>query len=276
MAPSESTDYASFKAMERDGWQERAPHYHDRLGQVTRPATAYLLDAVNASPGMRLLDICCGPGHATEEAAARGLSVIGIDFAPAMVVEARRLFPELDFRAGDAEALDFPDASLDAAICGFGLLHLPDGERGIAEGFRVLKPGGAYAFSVWCMPEKAKLLGVVMDAVMTHADASITLPPAPSFFHFSDPAVSVAALERAGFREVIVREIPLLYEGSSLEDFLDWFEKSTVRMSALYRLQRPDVRARIRDALVAGAQSFAVEGQVRIPCAAIMFAGRKP
>ena len=68
---------------------------------------------------MRLLDICCGPGHATAEAAARGLSVIGIDFAPAMVDEACRLFPDLDFRVGDAEALDFHDASFDAAICGF-------------------------------------------------------------------------------------------------------------------------------------------------------------
>jgi len=182
MAASESTDYASFKAMELDGWQERAPHYHDRLGQVTRPATACLLDATNASPGMRLLDICCGPGHATAEAAARGLSVIGIDFAPAMVDEACRLFPDLDFRVGDAEALDFHDASFDAAICGFGLLHLPDGERGIGESFRILKQGGVYAFSVWCTPEKAKLLGVVMDAVMAHADASIPLPPAPSFF----------------------------------------------------------------------------------------------
>jgi ubiquinone/menaquinone biosynthesis C-methylase UbiE len=276
MAVSESTDYASFKAMEWDGWQQRAPHYHDRLGQVTRPATAYVLDAVNASPGMRLIDICCGPGHATAEAAARGLSVIGIDFAPAMVQEARRLFPDLDFRAGDAEGLEFPDASFDAAICSFGLLHLSDGERGMTESFRILKPGGAYAFSVWCTPEKAKLLGVVMDAVTTHADASIPLPPAPSFFQFSEPAVSVAALERAGFREIIVREIPLSYEGPSLEDFLDWFEKSTVRMSALYRLQRPDVRARIRDALVAGARPYAVQGQMRIPCAAIMFAGRKP
>jgi hypothetical protein len=33
MAASESTDYASFKAMQWDGWQHRAPHYHDRFGR---------------------------------------------------------------------------------------------------------------------------------------------------------------------------------------------------------------------------------------------------
>jgi len=181
-----------------------------------------------------------------------------------MVEEAQRLFPDLDFRVGDAEALDFPDQSFDAAICAFGLLHLPDSERAIAEGYRVLKPGGAYAFSVWSTPEKAKLLGLVSEAVMNNADTSVTLPPGPPFFHFSDPAVSVAALERAGFRDIVCRELPLVYEGPSLEDFVDWFEKSTVRMSALYRLQAPEIQARIREALVAGAQTYAAEGRVRI------------
>jgi ubiquinone/menaquinone biosynthesis C-methylase UbiE len=276
MHPATCADYGGFKAMEWDGWQERAPDYHDRLGQMTKHATAHLLDAVGARPRKRLLDICCGPGHGSAEAAARGLSVIGIDFAPAMISEAQRLFPKLEFRVGDAEALDFPDAEFDAAICGFGLLHLPHAERALTEAFRVLKSGGAYAFCVWCTPEKAKLLGVLLDAVMTHADTTIPLPPAPSFFQFSDDAFSAAALERAGFRDVTTRDIPLVYEGPSLEDFLDWFEKSTVRMSALYRLQDPERKQRIRDAIVAGATPYVSGGRVTIPCSAVMFTGRKP
>ena len=67
-----SSPYGSFKDMERDGWQERAPHYHHRLAQMTKQATPYMLDAVGAAAGMRLLDICCGPGHAGGEAAAPG------------------------------------------------------------------------------------------------------------------------------------------------------------------------------------------------------------
>jgi len=268
--------FASFKEMEHEGWQQRAPHYHDRLGKLTGAATGSMLDAINAQPGMRLLDICCGTGRASAEAAARGLSVVGIDFAPAMVAEAQKLFPAVDFRVGDAEALDFADGSFDAAICGFGLLHLPEPEQGIAEAFRVLKPGGGYAFSTWCTPDRAKLLRLFLDAVAAHADMTVPLPPAPSFFQFSDAAFSIAALKRAGFRHAATSEIPLEYEGQSLDDFLDWFEKSTVRMSALYRLQSPEVQRRIRDAIAEGAEPYMAGGHIRIPFSAIMFAARKP
>jgi len=257
-------------------WHQRAAYYHDRLAQVTKHAIPHMLDATGAREGMRLLDICCGPGDLGAEAATRGLSIVGIDFAPAMIVEAQRLFPHLEFHVGDAEALDLPDASFDVAVCGFGMLHFPEPERALAEAFRLLKPGGAYAFSVWSTPDKAKLLGVLLDAVTPHIDAATSLPPGPSFFQFSEPAYSHAALERAGFRACVTREMPLVYEGKSIEDFLDWFEKSTVRMSALYRLQSPDAKSRIRDAIIAGARPFMVEERVVIPCSAVMFAARKP
>lgn len=99
-----------------------------------------------------------------------------------MVPEAQKLFLAGDFRVGDAEALGFADGSFDAAICEFGLLHLPEPEQGIAEVFRVLKPGGGYAFSTWYTPDSAKLLGLFLDAVAAHADMTVPLPQAPSFF----------------------------------------------------------------------------------------------
>ena len=72
MASEKPIDYCSFRQMEWEGWQQRAPHYHDRLGQLTAQATGHILDAVCARPGMRFLDICCGTGHTCAQAAARG------------------------------------------------------------------------------------------------------------------------------------------------------------------------------------------------------------
>jgi ubiquinone/menaquinone biosynthesis C-methylase UbiE len=219
----------SFKQFESEGWHRQAPNYDDRAGRMTTEAVAPLLDAVGARPGMRLLDVCCGPGYLAAEAAARGLSAVGVDVAPAMVDLARGRVPAAEFRVGDAEALDFADGSSDAVVCAFGLLHLAGPEGAIAEAFRVLRPGGGYAFTVWDGPERAAFLGLGMQAVAAHADMSVPLPPGPPIFQMADRRLTSAALERAGFRAVAVREVPIAFRGARPEDAWDWFEKSTVR-----------------------------------------------
>ena len=265
-----------FKRLERDGWQRQAPTYGDRIGRLTQEANKNLIEAVALRPGMRLLDICCGPGFGAGLAAARGASACGIDFAPAMVEEAKRRYPGVEFRHGDAEALDFPDASFDAAICPFGVLHFNEPERAIAEAFRVLKPGGRYAFSVWCVPEKAELLGLALKVIAAVADMTVPLPPAPPFFQYSDAAVAKAALEHAGFVSVESHEVPLFYRGRAAEDVWDWFEKSTVRTMALIRLQTSETQKRIRDGIVQAAAKYKKGDGFEIPCPAIIHSGRKP
>jgi ubiquinone/menaquinone biosynthesis C-methylase UbiE len=79
---------------------------------------------------------------------------MSIDIASAMIAETLEKFPSLEFREGDGEILAFADASFDAVICAFGLLHMPSPDRAIAEAYRVLKAGGRYAFTVWASPDR--------------------------------------------------------------------------------------------------------------------------
>lgn len=274
MATSAGTQ--SFKQFESEGWHRQAPNYDDRAGRMTTEAVAPLLDAAGARPGMRLLDVCCGPGYLTAEAAARGLSAIGVDIAPAMVDLARRRVPGAEFRLGDAEALDFGDGSFDAVVCAFGLLHLAEPERAIAEAFRVLRPGGGYAFAVWDGPERAVFLGLGMRAVMAHADMSVPLPPGPPIFQMADRAFTSAALERVGFRGVAVREVPIAFRGARPEDAWDWFEKSTVRTVGVVGQQTPEVQARIKTAVIEAARGYAGPGGVSISSPALLFAAKRP
>jgi len=266
----------SFKELEREGWHRNAPYYDKRAGKLTRVATDQLLKAVRAEAGQRLLDVCCGPGYGAGAAAERGLTGVGVDLAPAMVIEARRRFPAAEFHEGDAEALSFPDASFDAVICPFGLVHLPEPTKGMAEAFRVLKLGGRYAFTTWCMPERAELLSIALNAIRAHADMTVPLPPAPSIFVYSEPATGKEALERAGFRDVSVEDVLITYEGQVPEDVFDWLEKSTVRTMELFRLQTADVQARIRQAILDGASAYQTGGRLEIPCHAMVYAARKP
>jgi ubiquinone/menaquinone biosynthesis C-methylase UbiE len=266
----------SWKDVEREGWARNAGGYDARAGRMTTVIVDPMLHAVEASSGVRLLDVCCGPGYVAGTAADRGATAVGIDLAPAMVDEARRRFPDAEFREGDAENLDFPDASFDAVTCSFGLLHLSEPRCAIAEAFRVLAPGGRYAFAVWSQPEKARLLDLALKAIGAHADMTVPLPKAPAMFEFSDPEVAGAALEQAGFNHVIAQEVPIVFEGGSPEDVFDWFDKSAVRTMAVFRLQEPAVQERIREAILEGARAYASDCALRIPCPAVLYRGRKP
>jgi SAM-dependent methyltransferase len=266
----------TFKDLERNGYHAQAATYGDRPGRLTRQAIAPMLEAVAAVPGMRLLDLCCGPGYGAGEAAARGLDAIGVDIAPGMVAEARRGFPGVAFREGDAEALAFSDRSFDAVICPFGLLHLPDPDKAIEEVFRVLKPGGCFAATVWAPPERAELLRLAVSAIAAHADMSVNLPPGPSLFMLSDPAVAIGKLEQAGFADTRCQELPIVYRAPDAEAVWDWFDRGTVRSVMLVRLQTPETQARIRAEIIEGARRYETGDGLQIPNPAMLYVARKP
>jgi ubiquinone/menaquinone biosynthesis C-methylase UbiE len=69
-----------------------------------------------------------------------------------MVAAARRRYPRIEFREGDVENLAFDPASFDAVVRAFGILHIADPDKAIAEAYRVLRPDGRFAFTVWAGP----------------------------------------------------------------------------------------------------------------------------
>ena len=89
-------------------------------------------------------DIGCGPGHVTRYLHECGVQVCGIDLSPAMVEQARRLTPGVEFRQGDMMALDAPDAAWAGIAAFYSIIHIPrsDMARALGELRRVLRPGG--------------------------------------------------------------------------------------------------------------------------------------
>jgi len=262
--------------MERAGWHERAPSYDDRVGRRTRTVAARLVDAVGAGPAKRVLDVCCGPGYSAGEAAARGADALGIDIAPGMVEQARRLFPQARFQVGDAEALEVPDASVDGVVCAFGMLHLPEPERAIAEVLRVLRPGGHYAWTVWSSGDTAPLSAIAQQAIKEFGNLDVPLPPAPPRDLFSSEQNAHRALASAGFTGIGSEELAIVFRAASLEDVWDWYERGTVRTAALLRLQTPEALERIKAAIFAGAARFVGADGLTAPHNAVMHVARKP
>jgi SAM-dependent methyltransferase len=125
-----------------------------------------VVDRLEPGPGLRFLDLACGTGAVAELAAAEGAGVVGIDLAPALIDQAKRRADErgleIDYRVGDAEALELEDASFDRVASTCGVMFAPDHAAVARELARVTRQGGRIALACWT-PESglAQLFGVM-------------------------------------------------------------------------------------------------------------------
>lgn len=222
------------------------------------------------------MDVASGPGYAASAAAARKAKPIGVDFADNMLLTAKRHYPDIDFRHGDAENLAFDDNSFDAVVCPFGILHMPQPQRAMAKAFRVLKPGGRYAFTVWAAPEKNEFFKVVLPIIQAHADMKVPLPEAPPIFLYSDHKTCRQTLTDVGFDNVDVVELPLIFKARSSQRVLDLLHDATVRTSALLSLQTKDVQSQINAEIVAAMEARQAQSGLDLAFPAVLASAQKP
>ncbi|MCC6472160.1 MAG: class I SAM-dependent methyltransferase [Burkholderiales bacterium] len=271
-----SREQRGFKAFEHAGWEAIPDRYDAGFGSLTSQAVAALLDAADAKAGARVLDVASGPGYVAAQAAARGACVTGIDFAASMVAHARARHPGIDFRQGDAEALDFPDANFDAVVMNFGLLHLSRPDAALAEALRVLRPGGKAAFTVWANPSRAIGFGIVLEASEARGRLDAGLPPGPPFFRFSDVAEANRSLTAAGFATPLVMEIEQIWRLESHDALFQIMQDGTVRTGGLLRAQSRQALKAIRAAVRARVAELAGEGAPALPMPAVLLCGTRP
>jgi len=143
-----------FTRFEYEGWQRVAEKYDAVWSSLTRQFIPYLVGAAEVSAGTSVLDVACGPGYVSAAVKKVGANPTGVDFSKKMVAIAGSMFPEIDFREGDAQQLPFADASYDRGLMNFGLLHLSSPEKACAEAFRVLRPRGKFGFTIWAEPHE--------------------------------------------------------------------------------------------------------------------------
>jgi ubiquinone/menaquinone biosynthesis C-methylase UbiE len=196
-------------------FSRHAEAYDRRLDAVMKRGEAKgrqrVLDLIEARPGMRILDLACGPGNLSRRLAALVApdgEVIGVDLAPGMLERARIAAPtNARFELMDVEELSFDDASFDAAVCGHGLQFMPRLDRALGEARRVLRAGSRFVASV---PAPGG------GSAMTLLDSVIDrwLPPAPEAEDRAatravvlDPELLERAAVEAGFRSVRVELI---------------------------------------------------------------------
>jgi ubiquinone/menaquinone biosynthesis C-methylase UbiE len=270
----------SFREFEHSGWQQSVSAYDKFFGPLTASTTNALLAGV--SSGTRLLDVATGPGYVAAEAWRRDATAIGVDFSDEMVARAKALFLDheqeetgLSYEVGDAENLCFGPSEFDAVVMNFGVLHLSNPEKAFEEAFRVLRPGGRYAFTVWAPPEEAQGFALMLKCIQTHGDPNVTLPAGPPFFRFSDPAESERCLSAVGFTNISSQKLPLKWSLGSAEELFEAFYAGTARTGGLLRAQAPKALAKVREAVSEASRQYEREGKLEIPMPALLVTAHK-
>ncbi|MCQ9164917.1 MULTISPECIES: demethylmenaquinone methyltransferase [unclassified Arthrobacter] len=135
------------------------------MGQ-TRRWRRVVVDAVDAVPGQRVLDLAAGTGTSSEPYADAGIHVVACDFSVGMLKVGKRRRPDIDFIAGDATNLPFADNSFDATTISFGLRNVIDPKKALREMLRVTRPGGKLVVAEFSHPTFAPWRTVYTEYLM--------------------------------------------------------------------------------------------------------------
>src|SRR5262247_1441738 len=272
-----SREPEAFTAFERLGWGGQIDGYQRTFARLTAQTVPAMLEAGRVMRGHRVLDVCTGHGVLAAAALERGAAVSGLDFAEAVVSAAMRNVPGATFRQGDAQALPYPDASFEAVLCGYGLIHLSDPAVALAEMVRVLAPGGRLAASAWERPEPDNGFGLLYRAMWEHGRLDVGLPHGPDFFQFSEPARMRAALSAASLVDVQITSVSQACRFEAPADFVEAMLAGAVRAKALLEAQDPRALATIREVVARGAARFVgAEGACHLPMPGLVGSGAKP
>jgi len=179
-----------------------------------------LREAMNVSPDDRVLDIGCGGGQTTREAARLASSALGVDTSPAMVARARELaaaeeLHNVRFEQADAQAHPFPPEHFTLGISRFGTMFFTDPVAAFTNIGRALRPGARLAQLVWQHGDRQEWVAAIRRALVGDDP-----PPVPDVhvdpFSLADPAVVDGVLTAAGFTDVDVTDVsePVWYGAS--------------------------------------------------------------
>ena len=173
--------------------------------------------ALEIGPRDRVLDIGCGAGQTTREAARIAVqgSVLGVDTSAPMLEIARRRSAEeglrnVDFDEADAQLRVFPPAGFDLCMSRFGTMFFADPAAAFANIGRAMRPGARLVWMVWQGRDRNEWATVIRQAL----EPGVPLPAdAPAAFSLGDPAVTTALLHASGFVSVEFAEVhePVFY-----------------------------------------------------------------
>jgi len=219
----------------------------------------HLRAALGVSPGDAVVDIGCGTGLTTREAARAAAPgpVLGVDVSERMLERARRLtaaegLDNVRYELGDAQVHRFDAAGFDVAISRFGTMFFSDPAAAFANIATALRPEGRLVLLVWQRRED-NAWARALDAAL--GDAVQPTPPGSDPFSLGDAEATARLLEGAGFADVRFEDVhePVFY-GHDLDAVLaivKGFQDTSAALASLSDAEAARTVERLRALLAA-------------------------
>jgi SAM-dependent methyltransferase len=202
-------------------WVKIDAEMDSRFQEITR----VLLDAANASPGTKLLEIGCGTGLVSALLAAQvgeDGKVTGVDISEPMLNVSRGNYgniKNLRFLNADAQVFDFGAASYELIVSRFGMMFFDDPVSAFKNMIKALIDGGRLCFVCWASLAENPHWRLPFDVVAERLGAPEPKPArSPGPMALAEPGYIAEILTSAGFREIMVTPTPVMIIGESIDD----------------------------------------------------------
>lgn len=288
----ENQNDAHLRSEQKKLWDVSAPGLEKWL-HVTQVAsqavTDRMMELAGIKPGDTVLDIATGIGDPAIDAARIVQPtgrVLAVDQSQRRLATARRRAKEqglenlIEFIESDVEIMEFPSSKFNAILSKWGLMFFADLERLLSRILDALLPdrGGVFVAAVWSKPEKVpsmKIPSLVLDRLEVPP-----LPTAVNPFRLSDMSVLSKLFIEAGFEDVKIEAVPVMYRFDSAEDFFDFaYETSGIfkgRITNAAAFLSDEKQDKIKRDIVDEARSFVdSKGQLSMSNETLLIAGRR-
>jgi ubiquinone/menaquinone biosynthesis C-methylase UbiE len=262
------------------GWETR----RQDLWEFSRPVSEWLVERLDPRPGQTILDLAAGLGETGFLAAPRvGETgrVLVTDFAPRMVAAARRRAAEFgvtnaEFRELDAERMTLESECIDGVVCRWGYMLMADPGAAFGETWRVMRPGGRLAFSVFGAPDRNPWASLVGRILVAQGHMPPPVPGAPGIFALNDRKRISELIDRAGFAAPDVTEMTLTWRFAGPDAYWWFLTEMAGAISPILLGLAPDAQAKVRALIDELAQPFRAGAGHAFPVLCLNVATRKP
>lgn len=277
--------FEQLRDSQKESWNKFSPgwkKWDDMTMKFLKPAGDKIISLINPKEDDVILDIAAGTGEPglTITSMLRAGKVISTDLSEGMLEVARekakkRGINNYETKVADVSNLPFDDNSFDAISCRFGFMFFPDMLLAATEMFRVLKPNGRMATSVWNVPEKNFWVTSMMNTISKNIEIPKPPPGSPGMFRCANADLMKQIFYNAGFKNISVTEVEGKFDTGTAEVYWNMMTEVGAPIVAALSKADDELQAKIKNEFFQLLNERFPDDKVVFETSALIFYGEK-